>query len=321
MAALSPTSRRSQASTTSPSQLIFHITQVSNYLKTCRDSHAAHRHLAVIRHDTPLILDVLKKREFLLEAKRDDLRRVEDGLHRTIGIKEETKARMKRTQDALLAKRTRDRAALESAQLELRTMHVRKVTNQVTRNVAIGSTVSTGVATVVLGIIFPPTLIVTIPVTAVMGTTAVAAGVAVELYKERISNIEEVLVALEVQIRIAAFRIQNIENTISDLNRKLNTLYKERGELRDTIVFIQKSVSYFAELQVVVKGGHLQTNRLHEMVARANKEEQYAILNSRGGTTIVNSFAKAWKLVEDKFLSGSEAGYLRIKLITNQKLL
>ena len=322
MAAL-PTSRQSQTSavveTSRPSQLISHVTHVSNYLKAC-NSRAAQRHLDIIKHDTPFILALLKKRECQLEAKRDELRLMEDGLHKTIGVEEETRIRMKRKLNALLDKRTRDRAALDLARHEWETTHVRKIVNQATRNVAIGGTVGAGVATVVFGIIFPPSLIVTIPATAVMGTAAIATGVAAELCKEKISDIERVLVVIERQIRTTATCIYNTEKTISELNHKLDALYKERGEIRHTTVFLQKSVSYFADLQVVVEGGCFRTNQLRKIVEKANREEQYAILNSRGGTTVVNSFAKAWKLVEDKYLTGDQAGYFRIKLITCQKL-
>ena len=79
--------------------------------------------------------------------------------------------------------------------------------------------------------------------------------------------------------------------------------------LRKTIVFLQQAVTYFGQ---PVEGGRQRTDLLYKILDKANSRKQYKILDSRGTTTVVNSFAEAWKQVEKSIMSGEQRGYLRI---------
>ena len=296
------------------SQCLSLVSQASDCLKT--NPHATQQHLQTVRQTIPTFLEELKKREKELEKKRDDIEREEVSLHRQIGEKEDRKKRLKSDIDDLTAKRARNEALLEDAKRDLREAENQKRDAKKAKDAAIGGTVGGAVGAVVLGIFFPPSLAVTVPAVATAGTISITnAEEKIERSQRRISDINQSLEEQERQIRAADANIRDIERDVSSLNSKLTALYEERGQLRNMIVFMQKAVTYFGELQVAVEGGSQRTDRLYKMVELANKKEQYRILDSKGGINVVGSFAKAWEQVEEKVMSGDAAGYLGIKFV------
>ena len=290
------------------------VAQASDSLQT--DPRTAQKHLKRIKQAIPTFLEQLKKRKEELGKKRDELERDEASLQRQIGAAEDSKSTLKRETDELVAKRARNEAALEDAKRDLDKAEDQKREAMRKKDAAIGGTVGGAVGAVLLGIVFPPSLAVTVPAVAVAGTVSITeADKNIDRCKGRISEIERSLDEERRKISAANAKISDIERNVLELNRKLQALYDERGQLRNTTVFMQKAVTYFGDLQVAVQGGHNRTNLLHRMVELANKKERYSILNSKGGTTTVNSFSKAWEQVEDKVMNGDQAGYLGITFV------
>ena len=287
------------------------VTNANQCLKS--DPQAAQAHLAVIKKSVPTLLQELKKRQVERENKQADLKREEASLERQINSKEEEKKNLKKQIDTIEEKKARNEALLEDARSELRDAESEKREAERDKDAAVAGTVGGSVGAVVLGILFPPSLIATVPaVVTAASVTITNADKAIDCSKGKISDAEYDIAQQKRQIRVANGRIDDIESDISELSSRQQRLYVERGQLRNTIVFLQQAVTYFGQLQVAVQGGQRRTDLLHRMVDQANKKQQYKILDSRGGTTVANSFAEAWKKVEKQFMDGDEAGFLRI---------
>ena len=261
------------------------------------------------------------KREKGLEEKRDDIQHEEVSLHRQIGEIEDGKKKLRADIDDLMAKRTRNEALLKDAKMDLREAERKMRDAEKDKDAARQGTVGGAVGAAVLGMLFPPSLAVTVPAVAVAGTISIAqAEENIERSKWRIYEIIRSLNEQEQRIRAADAKIRDIESVVPSLNSRLTILYEQRGQLRNMIAFMQKAVTYFGELQVAVEGGRQRTDLLYKMVKLANKKEEYRILDSKGGITVAGSFAKAWEQVEEKVMSGDAAGYLGIEFVELSQL-
>lgn len=277
---------------------------------------AAESHLAVIKQTVPPLLDQLRKRERELETMRDELQREESILEREINAKQDLKEQQRRTLKELEDQKARKESLLEDAQNDLRRAEKSKEEAERKKNGAIGGTVGGGVAAAVFGVLFPPSLIVTVPAVAAAGAISITEAVEkVDGCKGKISRIESEIQDQRSQISKANSTIDDIQREISTLTSKQQLLYDQRGQLRNEIVFLQKAVTYFADLHVAVKGGREKTDLLHRIVAKVNERQQYQIIDSKGGTIVLGSFKEAWARVEDKIISGNEAGYNQIKFV------
>ena len=287
------------------------VTKANQCLQS--DPRAAQGHLAVIKKSVPTLLQELKKREVERENKQADLKREEASLERQINSKEDEKKNLKKQIDTIEEKKARNEALLNDARRELSAAESKKREAERDKDAAVAGTVGGSVGAVVLGILFPPTLIATVPAVVTAGTVTITnADKDIDRSKGKISEAEYDIGQQKRQIQAANDSILDIERDISDLSSRQQCLYAERGQLRNTIVFLQQAITYFGQLQVAVEGGQQRTDLLHSMVDLANKKQQYKILDSRGGTKVANSFAEAWESVEKKFMDGDEAGYLRV---------
>ena len=76
-----------------------------------------------------------------------------------------------------------------------------------------------------------------------------------------------------------------------------------------------RAANYFRELQVTIEDEQNPTSSLLNFVDKANEEEQYTILNSEGVKIVAQSFAEAWKVVEDKIMSGDRENFMKITFV------
>ena len=210
-------------------------------------------------------------------------------------------------------RKARNEALFNDARRELRNAESDKRDAEKKKSDAVAGTIGGSVGAVVLRILFPPSLAATIPaVVTAASVTITQADKAIDASKEKISDAERSVKRENGQIRSANDKIADYEREISALSRKQKGLHEERGVLRKTIVFLQQAVTYFGQLRVAVEGGQQRTDLLYKILDKANSRRQYKILDSRGTTTVVNSFAEAWKQVEKSIMSGEQRGYLRI---------
>ena len=163
-----------------------------------------------------------------------------------------------------------------------------------------------------LGIVFPPSLFVTVPAVSLTATVIFDADDAVDRNKEKILNIESDIRREIYQIKQANAQIADIEKEVFELNERQKHLYKQRGVLRNTIAFLEQAVTYFGKLHVKIEGGQQRTDVLYKILGKANERQEYKILDSKGTVTVVNSFAEAWKRVEGNIMSGEQAGFFSI---------
>ena len=277
---------------------------------------AAQKHLAIIKQTVPPLLDLLHKREKELETKRDELQREESSLERQINSKEASKKRHRWQINELEAQKARKESLLEEAQEELRQAESKKHEAERKKDNVIAGTVGGGVGAIVLGVFFPPSLALTVPAVAAAGTISITEAVErVDSCRGWISSIKGDINEQCSQIQEANGKISNIQREISGLSSKQRSLYAQRGELRNEIVFLQKAVTYFADLQVAVEEGRDKTDLLHRIVAKVNERQQYRIIDSKGCTFVLGSFKEAWGRVEDKIMHGDKDGYTRIEFV------
>ena len=273
------------------------------------DPNAAKGYLKKIKMYTPDLLEGLKIVEKERERKRDELQGEERQLEYQINSKESEKERLRKDIGDIEARRARNEAQLEDRKNDLRAAESKKRDALREKDNAVAGTVAGGVGAGILGIIFPPSLIVTVPAVAAAGTISITdANEAVDRCRDRVRDVERDIENDRQKIQSANDTISGIQSDIGRLQSKLQPLYSERGNVRKTIVFLQKAVTYFAELYGAVEGGQQRTGLLHRLVELATKRERYTILNSRGVTIVANSFGEAWGKVEESVLSGDRAG-------------
>ncbi len=275
----------------------------------------AKKHLQAIKETAPFLLEKLKERRAELDAKGDELDAADTELKRKMGMKEEEKRKLAAKIQSLEYSKSRNEASLVDAQRDLSRAQDEKRAAESKKDDAIVGTVAGGVGAAILGVVFPPSLFVTVPAVATAGTISITdACNKIDRCEGRISDIRRSIESESSQISDANSKINGLEYEIRSLSTKQQELHDQVGEIRDTRVFIQKAVTYFSEMHTAVRGGEQKTDVLHKIVKTANKKEQYRIMTSRGGHLMVNSFAQAWEHVENKICSGDEAGYLRISM-------
>ena len=314
----------SLATASAPS--IFELVTRASQCLINSDPRAAQGHLDAIKETLPILLQELKRREKELNHRQEELMREEASVIRQINSKEIEKNAQRKKIETIEENKARNEALLDDARSDLREEESKKNKAESDRNQAVGvavgggiGTAAVGVGAVVLGVLFPPTLLGTVPaiavtttITAACANDAVTSNEKIRNCSEKISQAEQDIERQERQIRTANDRIGDIERDISALTYRQQSLYAELGQMRNTITFLQQAITYFGQLKVAVEGGQQRTSLLRRMVDQINEKQKYTILDSRGGTTVLNSFSEAWNRVENEVIKGDKAGYLRI---------
>ena len=288
------------------------VSQTKLYLNS--DPQSAERYLETIKDSIPLLLTKLKEYEKERESERNALIEEEKHLMRQKGDKERELSDLRDKIRSYEAERARYNALLEDARSDLSRANDQKRSAMEDTDAAIGGTVGGGIGAALLGILFPPSLILTVPAVATAGTISIkSADEEVGRCNDKISSAEKNIANENRRISETNRRISSIEGDVYALKIKANTLHGEIGEKREAIVFFQKATTFMGKLIVAVNGGKNDTDLLHTILSEANKEEEYEILRDDGCKVIVNSFADAWKEVERKVTAGEKFGFLSIK--------
>ena len=277
------------------------------------DPQTAQHHLDAIKKGVPILLEKLKLQEQQLEDERDEIEREEASLMRMIGNKEREMNKLRSDKKAIETNKARYEAALDDAGRDLRSAQSKKRKAESDKSSATAGAVGGGVGAAFLGILFPPSLLVTVPTVVTASVNAIKeADKEISRANDRTSDARSDIRRENRRISEANQEIYDIEEQISTMSDRRDDLHDEVGKKRKTIVFLQRAVTFFGKLQVAVKSGGSETQMLYEIVDIANKEEQYEIMGSDGYITVVDSFGAAWKKIEEQVLKGKKAGFMSI---------
>ena len=270
----------------------------------------AQENLEVIKKCIPHLIAELKRKEENYERRRDEMQATEASLEHQINSKEAEKKNLEKRIDNIKVRKKIREKQIDERKKELENAKTEKEQaeqhhKQVTDAVKIGA-----VGAGILGIFWPPTLIVTLPTVAAVGTgLRSATSKIIDDHQNSIDNIKLGISNDEWQIKLFNTSIRILNGDIVDLQSRLQCLYSNREQLRNVIVFMQRAICYFGEMQVAVEAGKRRTDLLCKVLKVMNMKQEYKI-KSKGHTTIVNSFADAWSKVVDGLISGKETGFL-----------
>lgn len=287
------------------------ISLATEYLQS--DPKTALHHLKKIEESVPVLLTQLKEYEKAREEQRDKLLEEEIKVTKQIGAKENELDRFRARIIEIKARKVNYECKLENAKRDLSYAQDKKKKAEKGKDAAIGGAIGGGVAAAVLGIIFPPSLAVTVP--AVAASVSVAIVEAENEISRSNANISEAKRNIREEnnrISEANVTISRVNAEISDLSSLRDDLHKRRGEMLRNIAFLQKAATFLGELTIAVKGGENRTKVLHTIVKEVNKHEKYEILKSNGCIVAANSFAAAWKEVEEQVSAGEHMSILSI---------
>ena len=274
----------------------------------------AQRHLETIKECVPMLIAQLKEYEKARSKQRDQLLEEEKSVLRQIGAKEQEMNSLRTEIRSIEGSRARYEALLEDARSDLRRAEDKKRSAESKKDAAIGGAIGGGVGAVILGVLFPPSLAITVPAVATSVTIAITeADKEIDRSRSKISDAESSIRDENSKISAANSKIAKLNADISSLASRRNVLHEKVTKMRKTIVFLQKATTFLGELSVAVKGGGNETEVLHAIVDEANKQEEYEILRDDGCTVIVDSFAAAWKEVEKQLSTGETIGFLSIE--------
>ena len=270
--------------------------------------------LGSIKAIVPTYLDQIKGKVQEFENKSEDLKRREYQLERNINDKEREQDSLRKKNRGIEVDIARERALLNDFSARKRRAESDKQDAENKKDAAVAGTIGGAAAAVTLGVIFPPSLFITVPTVAAVGTTTiVVADKEISSCRERISSLERSISRSEADIRSNNTKIDRNNDAISELKVQQTRLVQERGELRETIVFLLKGVEYFELLRVGVEGGESKTSTLQNIVKKVNAKQKFKVFSSKGGEVVVNSFVEAWKQVESKLLDGDGSNFLAVK--------
>ena len=269
------------------------VAQASNFLQT--NPQEAQQSLVKLKNTIPSIIDSLERTKRKLEEKQRELESEGESIHRDIGSLQQAQNSLKHTVNSLNVSKAGLLSSLDSANNDLSRAESDRRRAESKKDDAVIGTVAGGVGAVVLGIFFPPSLAVTVPAVAASGTISiVSANEKVDRCRDRISSIRGSIAEKEQQISAANSDIATNQSRIAEHDRRKQQLHVELGKVKNSSVFMLKADSYFGHLKVTVEGGQNPTGLLHRFVDKANQEEQYTILNSKGVKIVARSFATAW---------------------------
>ena len=281
----------------------------------------AQKHLEHLREKVPQVILALKKKKNELEMQQNDPEKEGESIRRERDLLLQKQTELKRKIDSLNATRSEHQLSLSSAESDLDRAKSAKQRAENEKGNAVTGTVAAGIGATVLGIFFPPSLIVTVPAVAIGGASAISsANREIDRCHGNISSIKEKINRVEQQISDVNRRISANQQQVSELKQKLQVLNNDLGKMKNKSVFLLKAANYLDELQVAVQAGGDRTNLLHKIVTKANKKECYTIQTSSGTRIVADSFAKAWEEVEDKVVSGDNAGFMGITFVTVPQL-
>ena len=284
------------------------VSRATEYLKS--NPQTAQRHLERIKECVPVLIAQLKEYEKARSKQRDELLEEEKNVLQQIGAKEQEMNCLWTEIRSTEGRRARYEALLEDARSDLRRAEDKKRNVESKKDAAIGR--GGGVGAVILGVLFPPSLAVTVPAATSFAIAITEADKAIDRSRSNIFAAESSIREENSKISSANSNIAQLNGDIMSLSSRRNLLHEKVTKMRKTTVFLQKATTFLGQLAAAVKGGGNETEFLHTIVDEANKHEEYEILRDDGCTVIVNSFAAAWKEVEKQLSTKQTIGFLSI---------
>ena len=209
------------------------VLQTKIYLSS--DPRSAEQYLQKMRENIPMLLTKLK------EYEKEHGNSLLEELMRQKCVKERELSILRDRIESYEAERAKYNALLEDARSDL------KRSARSDMPVAIGSTVADGIGAVFLGILFPPSLIVTVPAAAVAGTISIkSADDKIDRCNDRIRSAEKGIANENRRIAETNQRISSIEGDMYALRRKEKALHSEIGEKRKSIVSFKRHLHSWA---------------------------------------------------------------------------
>ena len=263
--------------------------------------------LVAIRNGGHTVIKQCQEMEGRLTSIEEEKKNEEERLQRQIGAIESSMQEVKATVRNLEEKRSRDEAVLQDQGRDLNRAKNRLDEARKSKDRAVSRTVAAGVGTVILALICPPSLAVTGPAIAAMGTaTILNAQNHIDRINGNIGRKRSDISSTEREIRSRNDGIRQHEADISRLRSSCCELEEKRGYLRENISFVLKAKTYFTELINATEMGEQRTTLLQSIVAKFHARQDFSISTSRGVRTVAKSFYEAWKSFEDQVLSGEE---------------
>ena len=284
------------------------VSRATEYLKS--NPQTAQRHLERIKECVPVLIAQLKEYEKARSKQRDELLEEEKNVLQQIGAKEQEMNCLWTEIRSTEGRRARYEALLEDARSDLRRAEDKKRNVESKKDAAIGR--GGGVGAVILGVLFPPSLAVTVPAATSFAIAITEADKAIDRSRSNIFAAESSIREENSKISSANSNIAQLNGDIMSLSSRRNLLHEKVTKMRKTTVFLQKATTFLGQLAAAVKGGGNETEVLHTIVDEANKHEEYEISRDDGCTVIVNSFAAAWKEVEKQLSTKQTIGFLSI---------
>ena len=286
------------------------VVQVSETFRR-GDVEEAQKQLESLTGTARRLIEETAEKVHILKVRDEAQKEEEKVLHRKIGDAESSLHQQRASVRSLEAEKARMNAVLSDHKEELQRAENRKCDAQRSKEKSTRGSIIGGVAAGVLGVLFPPSLAVTVPTVAAIGSTAIAEAQArIDCQQRVISETQDAISNKNREIERQNSQIREIECNISALESQKHSLEQERGQLRQTIVFLQQAITFFEELKAATEGGKDRTELLHRIAEKLTARGTYAITSSKGCQKLCHSFMEAWGNVEEKMNAGEE--YLAI---------
>ena len=182
------------------------------------------------------------------------------------------------------------------------------------KDVAVLGTLAVSAGAAVIGVLFPPSLFLTVPAVAA-GTALISdASSKIDSCKKNIADLEHAIAQKEEEIQTANNDIINIQITIGDLETKQLQLDDKLKKMKNSHIFMQRAVNYFKELRGILQEERDPSSMLHSFVGKTTRPEQYVLI-SEGIEILAGSFAEAWENLEDKIMSSDCESFKKITFV------
>ena len=276
---------------------------------------AAQKKLVAIKKGSRSVIKQCEYRRQRLSELENTKKREEEELQDEIGQLESSIQETEKSLARLKARKCRmqEELAEENRNLvEAQKKHAEAQESLESRET--GATAGTW-ATVALGVVMPLTLAATVPTLMYLKGLVKDAKNNVDSAELKVQDTKASISSLKHNISSQKDSIYKHRQSMSKLDSDHQVVIRQRGDLRRTIVFIQRATTFFNLLIVATEAGGQRTNLLHSIVSKLREKQEFFINSSRGVQRVAQTFRDAWNEVEQLADSGEE--FLSIKFSDN----
>ena len=105
-----------------------------------------------------------------------------------------------------------------------------------------------------------------------------------------VNSAEQAVAAVQVQIEQCEAKIQGVL-------QQIGTKHAEIGSVKNSIVLLRKSASFWSFFVVAAENAKERTANLKEFVDQAAEKKDYELLREDGTVTRADSFLAAWAMI------------------------